>query len=146
MRVMVMVKATEDSEAGRMPSTELLTAMMNYNEELVKAGVMIAGEGLKPSSAAVRIHFDGPSRTVIDGPFAETKELVAGFWIWEVESMEHAIEWAKKCPNPMFGPSDLDIRPFIQFEEDFPGVMTDEIKAQEERVRAEGEDKHGKYM
>lgn len=145
MRVMVMVKATEDSEAGRMPSPELLEAMMNYNEELVKAGIMIAGEGLKPSSAAVRVHFDGADRTVTDGPFAETKELVAGFWIWEVDSMAHAIEWVKKCPNPMFGPSDIDIRPFVSLE-DFGDIVTDEVRAQEQQLKADSEARHGSYM
>ena len=128
MRVMVMVKATEDSEAGRMPPPELFQAMMAYNEQLVKAGILVSGEGLKPSSAAVRVHFDGDARIVTDGPFTETKELVAGFWIWEVESMAQAIEWVRKCPNPMIGPSDIDIRPFVSME-DFGEAATDELKA-----------------
>jgi hypothetical protein len=134
MRVMVLVKASEDSEAGVMPPEELLTAMMNYNEELVKAGIMKDGDGLRPSSEGVRIHFDGPNRTVIDGPFTETKELVAGYWIWEVASMDEAIEWAKRCPNPMMGPSDLEIRPFYTME-DFGAAATPELREQEERLR-----------
>ena len=142
MRVMVFVKATEDSEKGVMPPQELLEAMMNYNEELVKAGVMVGGDGLKPSSAGVRVHFDGPDRTVIDGPFAETKELVAGYWIWEVDSMDDAIAWAKKCPNPMLGPSDLEIRPFYSIE-DFGELATPEVKEQWDRLQHEIEDKHG---
>ena len=111
MKVMVLVKATADSEAGVMPSTELLEAMGKFNQELVDAGVMLAGEGLKPTSQAVRIGFDGPGRRVIDGPFAETRELVAGFWLWQVRSLDEAIEWAKRCPNPMPGPSEIEIRP-----------------------------------
>src|SRR3546814_2069573 len=111
MKVMVFVKATEDSEAGRMPGEELMTAMMRYNEELVKAGVMLAGDGLKPSSQGARVQFNGKDRTVVDGPFAETKELVAGYWIWQVKSLDEAIEWVKRCPNPMFGPSEIEIRP-----------------------------------
>ena len=110
MRVMVMVKATTDSEAGVMPSTELLAAMGKYNEELVNAGILLAGEGLHPSSQGKRVAFDGPSRTVIDGPFAETKELVAGFWLWQVKDMAEAIEWVKRCPNPMPGPSEIEVR------------------------------------
>jgi hypothetical protein len=134
MRVMVLVKADKHSEAGEMPSEELITEMMNYNEELVKAGIMIAGDGLHPSSRGVRIHFDGPNRTVTDGPFAETKELVAGFWIWEVESMEQAIEWAKRCPNPQMGPSDLEIRRIFTAE-DFGEAFTPELREKEERLR-----------
>ena len=134
MRVIVFVKATPNSEAGEMPKQEMLAAMMNYNEELVKAGIMLAGEGLHPSSRGARIHFDGASRTVTDGPFAETKELVAGFWIWNVTSMEEAIEWAKKCPNPMPGPSDLEIRPIFEAE-DFGAEFTPELREQEERLR-----------
>jgi len=141
MRVMVFVKATEDSEKGIMPSQELLEAMMNYNEELVKAGVMVGGDGLKPSSAGVRVHFDGPNRTVIDGPFAETKELVAGYWIWEVASMEDAVAWARKCPNPMPGPSDLEIRPFYSIE-DFGEIVTPEVQQQYDRLQQESADKH----
>lgn len=138
MRVMVMVKATEDSEAGVMPTQELLEAMMAYNEELVKAGIMLAGDGLHPSSKGVRIRFDGKDRTVIDGPFAETKELVAGFWVWEVKSMDEAIAWARRCPNPMPGPSDLEIRPFFEVE-DFGEALTPELREQEARLRAESE-------
>ena len=134
MRVIVFVKATPNSEAGEMPKQEMLAAMMNYNEELVKAGIMLAGEGLHPSSRGARIHFDGASRTVTDGPFAETKELVAGFWIWNVTSMEEAIEWAKKCPNPMPGPSDLEIRPMFEAEA-FGAEFTPELREQEERLR-----------
>ena len=145
MRVMVLVKADENSEAGAMPSPELLEAMMNYNEELVKAGVMVAGEGLRPTSEGVRIRFSGQSRTVIDGPFAETKELVAGFWIWEVDSMDHAIEWAKRCPNPQLSDSDIEIRPFISMA-DFADVSTPEINAQAERLDAAIEAQHGRYM
>lgn len=117
MKVMVIVKATQDSEAGTPPSKELMDAMGQYNQELVKAGIMLAAEGLKPSSAAVRMHFDGASRTVIDGPFAETKELIAGFWLWQVRSMEEAVEWLKKCPNPMMTASDVDIRPLFEMED-----------------------------
>jgi len=145
MRVMVMVKATEDSEAGRMPTPELAEAMMAYNAQLVKAGILVAGEGLKPSSAGVRIHFDGTDRIVTDGPFAETRELVAGFWIWEIESMAQAIEWVKKCPNPMFGPSDIDIRPFYAME-DFGDAFSPEMRALGERLDQETEAQHGKYM
>ena len=134
MRVVVLVKATVDSEAGVMPSAELFEAMGKFNEELVNAGVMLAGEGLKPSSAGKRIAFDGPSRTVIDGPFAETKELVAGFWIWEVKSLDEAIEWAKRCPNPMPGPSELEIRPIFEAE-DFGAEFTPELREQEDRLR-----------
>jgi len=135
MRVMVMVKATEESEAGIMPSQQLLTDMMKFNEELVNAGVMLAGEGLHPSSKAKRIHFSGSKRTVTDGPFAETKELIAGFWIWKVKSMEEAVEWVKKCPNPMNGESDIDIRQIFEAEE-FGDEFTPELREQEERIRA----------
>ena len=117
MRVMVMVKATEDSEAGLMPTQELLEAMGKFNEELANAGVILTGDGLKPSSQGKRIAFDGPSRTVIDGPFAETRELVAGFWLWEVKDLAEAVEWAKRCPNPMFGPSEIEIRPLYEMED-----------------------------
>ena len=134
MRFMVIVKATEDSEAGRMPSEELLTAMMKYNEELVKAGIMLAGDGLQPSSKGARVAFDGPKRTVIDGPFAETKELVAGYWIWQVRSLDEAIEWVKRCPNPMFGPSEIEIRPLYDIE-DFGDIVTPEVREQEKRLR-----------
>jgi hypothetical protein len=138
MRVMVIVKATSESEAGKMPSTELLAAMGNFNEELVKAGVMLAGEGLHPSSKGKRVRFSGPRRTVTDGPFAETKELVAGFWLWQVKSMEEAVEWVKRCPNPMEGDSDIEIRPVFEAE-DFGAEFTPELRAQEERLRAEAE-------
>ena len=134
MKVMVMVKATTDSEAGAMPSTELLEAMGKFNEELVNAGVMLAGEGLHPSSRGVRIAFDGPQRRVIDGPFAETRELVAGFWLWQVRSLDEAIEWAKRCPNPMPGPYELEIRPIFEAE-DFGAEFTPELRAQEDRLR-----------
>ena len=134
MKVMVLVKATADSEAGVMPSTELLEAMGKFNEELVDAGVMLAGEGLKPTSQAVRIGFDGPSRRVIDGPFAETRELVAGFWLWQVRSLDEAIEWAKRCPNPMPGPSELEIRPLYEAA-DFGEEFTPELREQEDRLR-----------
>jgi len=117
MRVMVMVKATDESEAGVMPSEELLSAMGAYNEELVKAGVMLAGDGLHPSSKGARVRFSGTDRKVVDGPFAETKELVAGYWLWEVKSMDEAIEWAKRCPNPMEEDSDLEIRPLYEAED-----------------------------
>ena len=136
MRVMVMVKATQDSEAGIMPSEELMTAMGNFNEELVKAGVMLAGEGLRPSSQGKRVRFSGDKRTVVDGPFAEVKELVAGFWLWQVRSMEEALEWAQRCPNPMPGDSDLEIRPLFEAE-DFGAEFTPELREQEERLRAE---------
>lgn len=122
MRFMIIVKASRDSEAGKMPSQELLTAMGKYNEELVKAGIMQAGEGLQPSSKGARVKFAGDKRIVTDGPFAETKELVAGFWIWQVRSMEEAIEWAKRCPNPMPGPSDLEIRPIWESEDFGPEI------------------------
>jgi hypothetical protein len=139
---MVFVKATADSESGVMPSKELLMAMMNFNEELVKAGVMVGGDGLKPSSAGVRVHFSGSDRTVVDGPFAETKELVAGYWIWEVASMDEAIAWAKKCPNPMPGPSDLEIRPFYELE-DFGEIVTPEVQDNYRRLHKEAEERHG---
>ena len=134
MRFMVIVKATEDSEAGRMPSEELLTAMMKYNEELVKAGIMLAGDGLQPSSKGARVQFDGPKRTVVDGPFAETKELVAGYWIWQVRSLDEAIEWVKRCPNPMPGPSEIEIRPLYEIE-DFGDIVTPEVREQNKRLR-----------
>ena len=118
MRVMVLVKATEDSEAGILPTAELLESMGKFNQELIKAGIMRTGDGLKPSSKGARIAFDGPNRTVIDGPFAATRELVAGFWLWEVKDMEEAVAWAKRCPNPMPGPSELELRPLYE-EADF---------------------------
>jgi hypothetical protein len=126
MRVVVFVKATKDSEKGILPTAELLEAMGKYNEELVKAGIMLAGAGLKPTSQAKRIAFDGPGRSVIDGPFAETRELVAGFWLWEVKDMDEAVAWVKRCPNPMPGPSEIEIRPFYEME-DLAGVLTPEV-------------------
>jgi hypothetical protein len=135
---MVMVKATSESEAGKMPSTELLTAMGNFNEELVKAGVMQAGEGLHPSARGKRVRFSGSQRTVIDGPFAQTKELVAGFWLWQVHSMEEAVEWVRRCPNPMEGESEIEIRPLFEAE-DFGAEFTPELREQEERLRAEAQ-------
>lgn len=134
MRVMVIVKATKDSEAGLMPSTELFESMGKFNEELVKAGVMLSGDGLKPSAKGARIHFDGDKRTVSNGPFAQPEQLVAGFWIWKVNSLDEAIAWAKKCPNPMPGPSDLEIRPFYEVE-DFGAEFTPELREREERMR-----------
>ena len=134
MRVMVMVKATEQSEAGHMPATELLEATGRYNEELVKAGVMLAGEGLHPTARGARVRFDGASRTVVDGPFAETKELVAGFWLWQVRSMDEAIEWVRRCPNPHEGPSEIEIRPVFEAE-DFGEAFTPELREQEQRLR-----------
>jgi len=134
MRVMVLVKATKDSEAGLMPSTELLEAMGKYNEALVKAGILLAGEGLKPSSQGKRVAFDGPSRTVIDGPFAETRELVAGFWLWEVKDMAEAVEWVRRCPNPMPGPSEIEIRPVVETA-DFGEALTPELAAREDQLR-----------
>lgn len=125
MRVMVLVKATKDSEAGLMPSTELFEAMGKFNEELVKAGIMQAGDGLRPSSHGKRVAFDGASRTVIDGPFAATNELVAGFWLWDVKDLEEAVAWVKRCPNPMPGPSEIEIRPLYEMA-DFADVLSPE--------------------
>ena len=133
MRFMVIVKATKDSEAGVLPSEELLTAMGKYNEELAKAGILLAGEGLQRSSKGARVRFSGAKRTVIDGPFAETKELVAGFWMWKVKSKEEAIEWVKRCPNPMPGDSDIEIRQVFEAE-DFGEQFTPELKERAERV------------
>jgi hypothetical protein len=138
MKVMVMVKATKSSEAGEMPSEQLLTEMGNFNEQLVKAGIMLAGEGLHPSSKGYRVQFSGKTRTVINGPFAETKELVAGFWIWQVESMDEAIQWVKRCPNPMIEDSEIEIRPIFA-DEDFGEAFTPELQEQESRIRAETE-------
>lgn len=135
MRFMVIVKATADSEAGVMPSEELLAAMGRYNEELVAAGVMKAGEGLQPSSKGARVRFSGTNRSVIDGPFAETKELIAGFWLWEVASLAECIEWVKRCPNPMPGDSEIEIRQVFEAE-DFGEEFTPELREQEERLRA----------
>ena len=134
MRVIVFVKATDDSEAGAMPSTEMFEAMGRFNEQLVNAGIMLAGEGLHPSSKGKRVAFDGPNRTVIDGPFAATRELVAGFWIWEVKDMAEAVEWVKRCPNPMSGPSEIEIRPVFEAA-DFGDAMTPELVEQEDRLR-----------
>jgi hypothetical protein len=134
MRFMVFVKATQDSEEGRMPTQQLIADMMAFNEELVKAGVMLGGDGLKPSKFGARVQFDGPKRSVVDGPFSETKELVAGYWIWECKDLAEAIEWVKRCPNPMFGPSEIEIRPFFEAE-DFGAELTPELRAQEERLR-----------
>lgn len=136
MRVMVMVKATKNSEAGVMPSAELLAAMGKFNEELIKAGVMITGDGLRPSSAGKRVRFSGTERIVIDGPFTETKEIISGFWIWQVKSMEEAIEWVKRCPNPMPGDSEIEIRPIYEME-DFGPEFTPELREQELRIQAE---------
>lgn len=135
MRFMVIVKATADSEAGVMPSEELLAAMGRYNEELVAAGIMKAGEGLHPSSRGARVRFSGASRSVIDGPFAETKELIAGFWLWEVASLAECVEWVKRCPNPMPGDSEIEIRQVFEAE-DFGVEFTPELREQEERLRA----------
>lgn len=134
MRVLVIVKATKESEAGVMPSEQLLTDMGKFNEELVKAGVMLAGEGLHPSSRGKRVEFSGNKRTVIDGPFSETKELVAGFWIWQVSSIEEAVEWVKRCPNPHPGESTIEIRPLFEAE-DFGDALTPELREQEQRLR-----------
>jgi hypothetical protein len=143
MRFMVIVKATKSSEAGALPSEELLTEMGNYNEELTKAGVMLAGEGLHPSSKGARVRFAGAKRIVIDGPFAETKELVAGFWLWKCASLQEAIEWAKRCPNPMPGEeAEIEIRQVFEAD-DFGPEFTPELRAQEERLRAEIEKSRG---
>ncbi len=136
MRVMVIVKATKDSEAGVLPSKELIEAMGNYNEQLVKAGIMLAGEGLKPSSNGKRVRFSGSKRSVIDGPFAETKELIAGYWIWQVRSMEEAVEWLKRCPNPMPVESEVEIRPVFEAC-DFGENLTPEAREKEEQLRQE---------
>lgn len=134
MRFMILVKATRDSEAGVMPSEQMLAEMGRFNEELVKAGVMQAGEGLHPSSKGARVRFSGKNRKVIDGPFAETKELVAGFWIWQCASLQEAIDWVKRCPNPMPGESEIEIRPIFEAE-DFGAEFTPELRAQEDRLR-----------
>ena len=136
MRFMVMIRANKDSEAGIMPSEELLTEMGKYNEELVKAGVLLAGEGLHPSSKGARVKFSGAKRTVTDGPFAETKELIAGFWLIQVKSKEEAIEWVKRCPNPLDGESEIEIRQMFEME-DFGAELTPELREQEERLRAQ---------
>jgi hypothetical protein len=133
---MVIVKASKESEAGVMPKRELLEAMGKYNEELVKAGVMLAGEGLQPSSKGKRVRFSGDKRTVIDGPFTETKELIAGYWLWQVRSMEEAVQWLKRCPNPMPGESEVEIRPVFEAA-DFGAEFTPELREQEEQLRAQ---------
>lgn len=138
MRVMVLVKATKDSEGGLMPTQGMLEAMGQYNDELIKAGIMLAGEGLHPSAKGKRVRFSGAERTVIDGPFAETNELVAGFWLWQVNSMEEAIEWLKRCPNPMPGDSEIEIRPLFEAE-DFGAEFTPELREQEARQRMQTE-------
>ncbi|WP_437597251.1 YciI family protein [Sorangium sp. So ce590] len=140
MRFMILIKATKDSEAGVMPSEQLFTEMGKFNEELVKAGVMVAGDGLHPSAKGARVRFSGEKRTVIDGPFAETKELIAGFWIWKVSSKEEAIEWVKRCPNPMLEESEIEIRQVFDIE-DFGPVLTPELREQDERLRAQLEAK-----
>lgn len=134
MRVIVFVKATDDSETGALPSTELLEAMGRYNEELVNAGIMLGCDGLKPSSQGKRVAFDGPTRTIMDGPFAETRELVAGFWLWQVKDMDEAIEWVKRCPNPMPGPSEIEIRPMFEMA-DFGENVTPEVAKLHDRTR-----------
>jgi hypothetical protein len=136
MKFMVIVKASPESEAGKMPTEKLLAEMGKYNEELVKAGVMLAGEGLHPSSTGVRVQFSGDKRTVVDGPFSETKELIAGFWLFQVKSKEEAIEWVKRCPNPMESDSEIEIRQVFEAE-DFGAEFTPELRAQEERLRAQ---------
>lgn len=141
MRFMVMIKANEESEAGVLPSQELLTEMGKYNDELVKAGVMIAGEGLHPSSNGARVRFNGKQRTVIDGPFPETKELIAGFWLFDVRSRDEAIEWVKRCPNPMDGESEIEIRQVFEAD-DFGDAMTPELREQEERQREQLASRH----
>ena len=136
MRVMVIIKATADSENGVMPSEKLLTDMGKFNEELVKAGMMLAGDGLHPSSKGKRIRFDGATRTVLDGPFAETRELIAGYWLWQVKSMEEAVEWVKRCPNPMRSASEVELRPLFEME-DFGAKFTPELRKQEKRLLEE---------
>ncbi|MBL0890876.1 MAG: YciI family protein [Gemmatimonadaceae bacterium] len=138
MRVMVIVKATAESEAGIMPSTELLEAMTTYNEELVKAGIMLAGEGLTPSVKGKRVRFSGTSRTVVDGPFAETKELIAGYWMWQVKNMDEAVEWVRRCPNPMLSDSEIEIRPVFEAE-DFGDALTPELREREDWMRRQTE-------
>lgn len=143
MRVMVLVKATEESEAGTMPSTELLEAMGKYNEELVKAGILLAGEGLHPSSKGKRVAFEGPTRTVVDGPFSESEELVAGFWLWKVKDLDEAVAWVKRCPNPMTGPSVIEIRPVFEAE-DFGDALTPELALKEDELRKKTSKPSGK--
>lgn len=138
MKVMVIIKATQDSEAGVMPSEQLLTDMGQYNEVLIKAGILLAGEGLHPSSKGVRVHFSGTDRTVTNGPFPQTQELVAGYWLWQVNSIEDAISWVKRCPNPMLGDSDIEIRPVFEAD-DFGDALTPELREQEEHLRTQTE-------
>jgi hypothetical protein len=142
MKVMVIVKATKASEAGQLPSQQLLSDMGKFNEELVKAGIMLAGEGLHPSSKGARVRFSGKSRTVIDGPFAETKELIAGFWLWKVSSFQEALDWVKRCPNPHEEESEIEIRPLFEIE-DFGDAATPEIRERDARLRAQVESKRG---
>lgn len=142
MKFMLIVKATADSEAGKMPSEALLTEMGKFNEELVKAGVLLAGEGLHPSAKGARVRFNGRERTVIDGPFAETRELIAGFWLIQVKSKEEAIEWVKRCPNPMEGESEIEIRQVFS-DEDFGAEFTPELREQEQRMREQIAEQHG---
>lgn len=137
MKVIVLVKATAESEAGEMPGIELLTAVGNYNEELVKAGILLAGEGLQPSAKGARVKFSGSTRTVVDGPFTETKELVAGFWVWQVKSMDEAIEWVKRCPNPMTSDSEIEIRPIFEADDFAASDPTGELRAKEAELRAQ---------
>jgi hypothetical protein len=139
MKVMVLVKASKDSEAGVPPDTKLLTDMGNFNEELVKAGILLAAEGLHPSSKGARVKFSGPKRTVVDGPFTEAKELIAGFWLWKVNSMEEALEWVKRCPNPTGEEAEIEIRPLFEAS-DFGPELTPELREQEERLRAKSEE------
>lgn len=136
MRCMILIKATKDTEAGVMPSEQLLKEMMDYNEELVKAGIMLDGEGLHPSSKAARVRFAGDKRTVMDGPFAETKELIAGYWLWQVRDLQEAIEWVKRCPNPTGEESEIEIRPLFEAS-DFGAELTPELREREEKMRAE---------
>jgi hypothetical protein len=136
MRVMVVVKATKESEAGAPPDARILEAMGKFNEELVKAGIMLSGDGLHPSSKGKRVRFSGTGRTVTDGPFAETKELIAGYWVWKVKSLDEAVEWVKRCPNPHQSDSDIEIRPMYEME-DFGDTLTPELREQEERLRKE---------
>ncbi len=143
MRVMVIVKATPESEAGQLPSSELLEAMNRYNEELAKAGILLAGEGLQPSANGARVRFKGPERSVVDGPFAETKELIAGFWLWDVRSMDEAIEWVKRCPNPMPGESEIEIRPVFEAD-DFGDDLAPEVREAEQRLREQIEGPGGR--
>jgi hypothetical protein len=141
MKVMVIVKATADSEAGAMPDQAMLTAMTRYNEDLANAGILLAGEGLKPSSQGARVQFDGASRRVIDGPFAETKELVAGFWLWQVRSLDEAVEWVRRCPNPHPTPCEIEIRPVFEAD-DFGEAYTPELRERETRLQMSIEGKH----